>query len=148
MKCKRLTEDFHQSREVKDQSIGIAKKKLNQLTPGGVLRNCYWRHQCHFSELYRTPPSQILDPPLAGGSAVDEGRFRSGDGVGRAEPLGPAGADSAGECGSVVQVPTLAAGGGSHPPAARPEAVETSVAEGGGRKRVLPRWLEGYELGR
>ena len=91
---------------------------------------------------------RLCDGESAGGSAVDEGRSRSGDGVGRAEPLGPAGADSAGECGSVVQVPTLAAGGGSHPPAARPEAVETSVAEGGGRKRVLPRWLEGYELGR
>ena len=91
---------------------------------------------------------RLCDGESAGGGAVDEGRSRSGDGVGRAEPLGPAGADCAGECGSVVQVPTLAAGGGSHPPAARPEAVETSVAEGGGRKRVLPRWLEGYELGR
>ena len=36
-----------------------------QLTPGGVfINNCEWRHQCHFSELHRTPPSQILDPPL------------------------------------------------------------------------------------
>ena len=35
------------------------------LTPGGVFINkCLWRHQCHFSELNRTPPSQILDPPL------------------------------------------------------------------------------------
>ena len=77
------------------------------------------------------------------------GRSRSGEGagVGRAEPLGPAGADSAGECGSVVQVPTLAAQGGSHPSAACPEGEETSVAEGGRWKRVLPRWLEGYELG-
>ena len=38
-----------------------------QLTPGGVfINNCEWRHQCHFSELHWTPPSQILDPPLEG----------------------------------------------------------------------------------
>ena len=36
-----------------------------QLTPGDVfINNCEWRHQCHFSELHWTPPSQILDPPL------------------------------------------------------------------------------------
>ena len=36
-----------------------------QLTPGGIfINNCEWRHQCHFSELHRTPPSQILDPPV------------------------------------------------------------------------------------
>ena len=89
--------------------------------------------------------SRLCDGESAGGSAVDEGRSRSGDGarVGRGEPLGPAGANSAGECGFVVQVPT----GDSHPPAACPEAEETSVAEGGRQKRVLPRWLEGYELG-
>ena len=28
-----------------------------QLTPGGIfINNCEWGHQCHFSELHRTPP--------------------------------------------------------------------------------------------
>ena len=91
--------------------------------------------------------SRLCDGESAGGSAVDEGRSRSGDGVGRAEPLGPAGADSAGECGSVVQVPTLAAGGGSHPPAARPEAEESVCGGGGWTERSFATLVGGIRAG-
>ena len=94
--------------------------------------------------------SRLCDGESAGGGAVDEGRSRSGDGagVGRAEPLGPAWADSVGNVDPLFRSPLWQPGGGSHPLAACPEAEETSLAEGGRRKRVLPRWLGGYELGR